>query len=38
MKRYDFENPEPFSPPRFDPTDPYISTYFKEHGYASHSF
>jgi ectoine hydroxylase-related dioxygenase (phytanoyl-CoA dioxygenase family) len=31
---YDFDNPEPFSPPRFDSNDPYITTYFKEHGYV----
>lgn len=31
---YDFENPEPFAPPKFDSNDPYISTFFKENGYV----
>lgn len=31
---YDFENPEPFCPPRFDAYDPHIQTYFKTHGYV----
>jgi len=31
---YDFENPEPFAPPKFDSNDPYIAEFFKEHGYV----
>jgi hypothetical protein len=33
-KEYDFENPDPFNPPRFDSNDPHISTFFKENGYV----
>jgi len=31
---YDFENPEPFAPPRFDSNDPHIANFFADHGYV----
>jgi len=31
---YDFNDPAPFNPPRFDSNDPHISTFFKEQGYV----
>jgi len=33
-EEYDFDNPKPFEPPRFEVDDPNLATYFKENGYA----
>lgn len=33
-EEYDFENPQPYAPPRFEADDPKLAEYFKEYGYV----
>jgi len=33
-EEYDFDNPTPFTPPKFESDDPNLAVYFKENGYV----
>lgn len=33
-EEYDFDNPQPYAPPRFEADDPKLAEYFREYGYV----